>query len=171
VNARRRRTLLLALIAVQVIVLVGMPLRHGARIAAGTEVRLRVEPVDPTDLARGSYVDLRYVGFDELEVPDGAGSGDDVYVELRNAGERGVFEPSGTVVTDTDAFEDDDTWIRLPVGCCDEDEGASLEGISTWYASPDKARAAERDLADGDALAVVSLDEDGSPTLVDVVEG
>jgi hypothetical protein len=169
-NARRRRQLLLALIALQALVLVAMPLRHGATIAAGTEVRLRVEPVDPTDLARGSYVALRYEGFDELEVPSGASSGDSVYVELRNAGERGISEPSGTVVLDRDELDVGDRWIRLYVGGVEGDE-LTLDEISTWYASADQAQAAERDLADGHALAVVSLDDDGSPSLVEGVEG
>lgn len=165
---RRTRRIVLALVLVQVLLLVGMPLLRGARIASGTEVRLRVEPVDPTDIARGSYVALDY-GFADLRVPKAAQPGDEVSIELRGGRTRGSAPATtGRVVLDAADLPTDAIWIRLRI---DDDRLVTTEPIGTWYASSGAAKSVERELADGRAVAVVSLDSDGTPSLVDVKPG
>ena len=56
-------------------------------------------------------------------------------------------------------------WIRLERN---EDGTLDTSPISTFYGSADESQQLERDLADG-GTAVLSLDEDGRPSVIDVV--
>lgn len=158
-----RRRAIVAVVAVQVLVLVLIVLLHGARIAAGTEVRVPVRPVDPLDLARGAYVELDY-GFAALDVPSEAEPNDDVYVVLGAPDANGVRRAERIVASDT-ALEDGELWLRLPL---DDDRLVGTWSISTHYGSADEAQDLETTLADGGGVAVLSLDANGDPTLVDV---
>ena len=159
-----RRRLLVAVLVAQVAVLLGIAALHGVRVAEGTRVQLAVVPVDPLDLARGAYVDLRYE-LEELELPDGVRDGDDVYVELeRPTADDDVWTAVATAASPDD-FDDPDAFIRLAV----EDDAIGTGQISTYYASSDEAKRLESDLADG-GVAEVVLSGDGEP-LLDVVRG
>lgn len=68
-----RRTLLIVVIAFQVLVLVFMAGKREYIAATGTVVYLRTAPIDPRDLFRGDYVRLRY---DASSVPLARVSGD-----------------------------------------------------------------------------------------------
>lgn len=161
----RRHQLLLAVVLVQFAILLVLPLLHGARIAAGTEVRVAVAPVDPLDLARGAYVDLAYE-FEQLPMPSGdPGFGEDAFVVLDEPADPTGEWRATKVVIDEGELDGVDAFIRLSV---DGDGRLSTTRIDSFYEDPDDAIALEQDLADEGALAVLSLDEDGRPNLVDV---
>ena len=160
----RVRQVIIVLVALQALVLVTLPLQRGARIASGTEVLLAVEPVDPVDLARGAYVELRY-DLQDLKVPRGADNGDDAYVVLERPTRDGEAWDGRKVVLDEGDLERGDVFIRLSV---DSEDRLNADAIDSYYDNHDGARALERDLASGNAVARVSLAEDGRPRLIDV---
>jgi uncharacterized membrane-anchored protein len=90
----RERTLLVVGVAFQLLVLVGMIVRHEMPYWTGETILLRVVPVDPRDMFRGDYVTL---GYDFSRIPAGGipgldtshdysrepnGAGQTVYVSL-----------------------------------------------------------------------------------------
>lgn len=160
-GAARRRRILIVVIAVQVLVLIGSMVFQGARIANGTRVRVAVQPVDPIDLARGAYNDLRY-DFEDLFVPKGSGP---VYVLLRKPDSPDGQWKATRITDDAGQLDDADAWIRLER---DASGGLDTSPISTFYGSADRSKQLETELRDG-GTAVLSLDEDGSPNVVDVV--
>lgn len=159
-----RHRLLVLLVAVQVALLLGISLLQGARIAAGTQVRVEVRPVDPLDLARGAFVDLGYE-FEELPVPPELEQGDDAYVVLERPSAGDDPWEASRIAADEDELLDADAFIRLGVA---GREDLDTSPIGTYYASGDEAKALERELMSGGGIAVISLDEDGSPTLLRV---
>ncbi len=84
--SRKARWGFLALVAFQILVLVGIAGAAELRLRNGREVVLQTTPVDPRDPFRGDYVTLRYeistihAGFDRYEV------GDTVFVRLLREG-------------------------------------------------------------------------------------
>ena len=157
----RRQRLMLLVVAMQVVALLGVAALHGARIASGTIVRVEVTPVDPLDLARGAYSELRY-GFTDLSVPKGHG---DAYVLLQRPTSRGEAWKVLRVTDDAGDLDEVDAWITLP-----RDGGElTTDSISTYYADADTSKELDRELASRGALAELSLDEDGDPSLVKVV--
>jgi|GEM_PF-1393308 len=96
-----KKTLLLALIAFQCLILVGMFAKAFYPQVVGQKIRLHVIPRDPRDMLRGDYVDLGYT-FSDLNydtLPNDIDStktyrfGDDLYLELKKVGE--FYEPAG----------------------------------------------------------------------------
>ncbi|MEO6867989.1 MAG: GDYXXLXY domain-containing protein [Gaiellales bacterium] len=158
----RRQRIIAVLVILQVLVLVSIALLHGARIASGTEVRVRVVPVDPIDIARGAYVDLRYE-LQELDVPPGVATGDQLYVVLGKPDADGVRD-GVRVERSPGGVNDGELWIRLRA---DGSEGIDANEISTFYASANNAQEIERELVNG-GVAVLSLSSNGQPTLLDV---
>lgn len=158
-----RTKLLVAVLVAQVAVLLGITALHGARVAEGTRVQLEVVPVDPLDLARGAYVDLRYGTFEGLVVPNGLDEGDEVFVELVRPDSADAPWTAGDVVASSEDLDDPDAFIRLHV----EDRAIGTDEIGTFYASADEATGLESDLADG-GVAEVVLSSDGDPLLDDV---
>jgi uncharacterized membrane-anchored protein len=87
------RSVLVAAVALQVLLLLGMIGSRAAVLRSGRTVLLRVVPVDPRDLIRGDYVTLGYEISQVAPIPTVPGSaswstGGDVYVTL-------VPEPDG----------------------------------------------------------------------------
>ncbi len=66
---RHDRTVLLAGVGLQLVVLTAMIVMHLTTVVTGDKILLRVVPVDPRDLFRGDYVILSY---DFSRIPDGA---------------------------------------------------------------------------------------------------
>ena len=58
-------------IALQVAVLLGIVGMKYTVLAYGTDVLVRIAPVDPTDPLRGDYAQFRLTDFDTLEIGDG----------------------------------------------------------------------------------------------------
>ena len=57
---RNKRWLFVAAVALQVMLLLGMAARHTYTLQTGRPIRLETVPVDPWDMFRGEYVQLRY---------------------------------------------------------------------------------------------------------------
>lgn len=157
-----RRRLLAVVLVAQVAVLLGITTLHGVRVADGTRVQLEVVPVDPLDLARGAYVALRY-DLESLDLPAGAESGDEVYIELRRPSSEGEAWTAVRTATDPNDFTDPDAYIKLRVN----ERSIDTTRIGTFYEEADKAQRLERELADG-GVADIVLESDGTPLLVDV---
>ncbi|MBC7462341.1 MAG: GDYXXLXY domain-containing protein [Thermoleophilia bacterium] len=157
----RRIKLLLVVVAAQVVLLIGMAVLHGARLADGTVVRVEVRPLDPLDPARGAYSDLSYP-FQQLPVPSGAG---DAYVLLERPAEPNGVWRTTRVTDDQRDLQQADAWISLS-----RSNGAlDVSPIGTYYASTERSQALDEQLAESGGVARLSLDEDGNPTLVDVM--
>lgn len=157
----RRHQVLIAVVLVQVVALLGIAVLHGARMAAGTEVRVPVHAVDPLDLARGAYTNVSY-DFEALDVPRGRG---DVFVVLKRVdGDTGWRATK--VVDDEGQAGSGDAWIRLPRTA--DDKHVDTSSIAAFYASADRARELGNRLTTEGGVARLSLDRGGRPTLLDV---
>jgi len=156
----RRMLWLLIVIALQVLVLLGAVALHGARLADGMQVRVEVRPLDPLDPVRGSYSALTYP-FQQLPVP--AGTGDAYVLLVRPAASKGIWKTT-RVTDDIGDLKDADAWIKLPRN----DRELNIESIGTYYASDDRSKELDSQLAESGGVATLSLNRDGHPTLVDV---
>jgi uncharacterized membrane-anchored protein len=144
----RRRLLFFSLVAIQALVPLGLIGWNELALARGTEVTLRTVPVDPIDLFRGRYVELRYE-LSSLPVEPGTGAGDTVYVALREGEGRWVGDRA------TRGRPGGGTFIRGTY------TGSTIEyGIETYYADEDEAPRLEDEAARGMNVRVV-LDGDG----------
>lgn len=159
----RRLQLLVIVVAVQVVLLVATAVLHGARIADGTVVRVAVRPLDPIDPALGAYSELRYP-FQDLAVPAGDGH---AFVLLERPGNADGLWRATRVTADEGDLDDADAWIRLTRTGGELD----VDAIGSFYASAERSRELDRQLADSGGVARLSLADDGSPTLLDVSGG
>jgi uncharacterized membrane-anchored protein len=133
--------------------------------AAGDEVQLRVQPLDPIDPFRGAYVtlgypDLRRDGSRGVDGGQGAmedGRSGAVYVALRQDGD--VWVADGW----TRERPGDGTYLR----CTDRDWQIEC-GIESWFLPQDEAQAMEEEVAGGTVVATVKVDGRGNAALVDV---
>ena len=77
-GGRRERTLLVAIVLGQLLVLVAIATLHAAPLVFGQTVVLDTLPVDPRDMFRGDYVTLRYAfsnaAIGAVGAPSSAGS-------------------------------------------------------------------------------------------------
>lgn len=124
---------------------------------SGTEIQLRVEPIDPIDPFRGAYAAL---GYPDLPQPRQDGSVDPdrgtAYVPLSQDGEVWV----GGAVQRT---EPEGLFLR----CSDRSWQIDC-GIDSWFAPQDKAYALEQDLRESGAIATVRVDQWGNASIVDL---
>lgn len=144
----RRRLVFWMLVAIQALVPLGLIGWNELALARGSEVTLRTVPVDPIDLFRGRYVQLRY-DISQVEVERGTRPGDTVYVALHEvdgvwSGEQATRErPAGG------------PFIRGTY------LGGLIEyGIETYYADEDEAPRLEAEAGRG-LLVLAVLDDDG----------
>ena len=158
--SRRRRLALLAVVAAQVAVPVGMAGLAAADLAFGREIRLRVQPVDPFDVFRGNYVALRYE-ISSLQTAIPIARGQTVCTTLHERDGAWTGSEATTERPDADV-------VVCGRARSDADPGGTVAveyGIETYIASADRARELEGELARGRVFAVVDLDEDGRPRL------
>ncbi|HQU73283.1 MAG TPA: GDYXXLXY domain-containing protein [Calditrichia bacterium] len=97
-----RKTLLIAFIVFQLLILSGMIVKAMLPLVTGSPMRLRVEPLDPRDPFRGNYVHFTYA-FNSLDLDSLPNDlpqlenrlhfGDRVYVEMEQEGD--FFKPAG----------------------------------------------------------------------------
>ncbi len=89
----RTKKILLA-IGFQVLIVLGLVGFKLWVLHSGTEVVLRIQPVDPRDILRGDYVTFQYTDFSEVQGYLFAGSvpqkGRIIYIPLRRAGKYWV---------------------------------------------------------------------------------
>jgi uncharacterized membrane-anchored protein len=140
-----RRTLaFLAIVVAQALVPLLLIGWNEVQLARGRDVVLRTVPVDPIDLVRGRYVELRYE-ISTLPAPEGA----TVYVPLREVEDRWVGAYATTDRPDGGVF------IRGRA----TGQGI-VYGIETYYADEEEAIRLEREAGDGLDVRV-SLDDEG----------
>ncbi len=131
----------------------------------GEEIRVRVRPVDPIDPFRGAYVRLSYPDLRQgtsRAFDGGQGSMEDgesgpVYISLREEG--GVWVA-------------DDWSRRRPsegtyLSCSDRSWQITC-GIESLFLPQDEAKAMERQVAGGDAVATLKVDGRGNAALIEV---
>jgi uncharacterized membrane-anchored protein len=140
-----RRTLAFAVLvglqALLPLLLIGW---NEVQLARGEDVVLRTVPVDPIDLVRGRFVELRYE-ISSLSAPEGS----TVYVPLHREGDRWT---GGVALT---TKPDDGVFIRGRAT-----SRGIVYGIETYYADEDEARRLEREAREGLDVRV-SIDGDG----------
>jgi uncharacterized membrane-anchored protein len=166
-SATTSRAVRVVVVVVAQLVLVGLAVwpQLSARVT-GSEVVLRVEPVDPIDPFRGAYVALSYPDLPDSAVDSGASEQEQeavdaargtAYVPLTLRGEVWV----GGAVQRTPPPE------GLYLAC--DDSSWQLEcGIESWFLPQDEAAGLQAALRDGTALATVKVDGSGHAALVDV---
>lgn len=160
----RRYVRLAVVLAVQLAILIAIPLPQVLARYRGTPVTLRTAPVDPFDVLAGHYVTLSY----EVERqsarrhPPGVSERDSVWLTVAKA------EPAWTLVSvtrDRPAPAPGQVSIRArwtPWG------GAQLEDASRLYVSEAQGRAVDaRTWRDRQAdLVDLRVDDDGTPAVV-----
>jgi uncharacterized membrane-anchored protein len=84
----------IAAVAIQVLILVGVPARKAVTLATGKSAVLKVEPVDPYSLLSGYYVTLAYEISRAASFPNAPelSDGDECYAVIE-MGEDGIWKP------------------------------------------------------------------------------
>lgn len=157
---RRGWTVLGIVLLVQLLLALLAVLPQLSPRVSGTEITLRVAPVDPIDPFRGAYVDL---GYPDLPQPQWNDRDEDrrgtAYVPLIQEGQVWVGGPVQRTRPD-----------GLHLAC--DDSGWRLEcGIESWFVGQSVAVDIERSMRDEDALATVRVDRWGNATIVDLRPG
>lgn len=146
--SRRLRIVFLAVVVAQLIFPLGVIAYNELKLATGEEVRLRVQPVDPTDFFRGEYVALTY---DISGITTGAPPGTTVYVPL--------FKRDGHWTGRLAALRrppNDVTFIRGHV----TERGITF-GIETYFVEQGQSRKYEEAVQNGQLFVDVVLDDEG----------
>ena len=85
-----KQTKFILAIALQVIIIFAIIIFKVSILSGGTDILLRIEPVDPRDMLRGDYATFQYSSISNLESYISGGqqirNGDTVYVLLRQSG-------------------------------------------------------------------------------------
>ena len=156
--SRRRRIALLVVVCAQLAVPLAMAGLAAADLAFGDEIKLRAQPVDPTDLFRGNYVVLTYE-ISRLQVVYPVSKGQQLCADL--------FQSAPGVYGARSAYDYPPRGGKEICGRALNDarggESVGIEyGIETYYASEEGAKEIEDSIARGQLFVVVDLDEDGS---------
>jgi len=158
-----RRTMTLLLVCLVQLGLVGAA--TAAQLSArmtGDEYLLRVEPIDPLDPFRGTYVELSYPDLvtsrwrvdEEVEPPPRG----DVYVPLTQHG----------------ALWQGDEWSSTrptsgPYLACERPDWQVRCGIESLFVPQDEARALEQAVSEGTMYARIKVDARGHAAVVGLV--
>jgi uncharacterized membrane-anchored protein len=128
---------------------------------SGTEITLRVAPIDPIDPFRGAYVDLRYPDLPDpnLDLESGSADRGTAYIPLRQDGAVWVGEPVQRTRPDGLHLTCDDSSWRLECG------------IESWFVGQSVAVQIEESMREEDALATVRVDRWGNASIVDLRPG
>lgn len=156
----KNKNLLLGIIILQIGLLIGMFVSFFYPLWFGTAVKLRVGGYDPRDIFRGNYTRLSY-DFSNLyldSIPTDIDSsqklhfGDELYVELK-ANKEGDYQPVGVwqkpkqtdnLFLKTTLSENYYTYPYINLSA----------GIESYFSSPERALALEKDLRNTDSLKV-----------------
>lgn len=174
-----RTHFLIAVILLHAAILTGLLVKTVYPLITGTEIKMRVRPVDPRDLMRGQYVALSYdytrLELDKLKT-DLAGInelhfGDELYLVLKK-NEKGLYEPAALhinkpvteaaekllkVIVQSDYYLQSSRVIWLKAG------------IESFFAAPETALDIEQGLREHEYAAVVAVTEGGVARLKDVI--
>jgi uncharacterized membrane-anchored protein len=152
-----RLPLRIAVVLLAQLALVGVVLvpQLSAR-ATGDEYLFQVEPYDPVDPFRGTYVDLTYP---DLQPPGGDDYADHgtVFLPLEQQGD--VWVSTGPV---------QDRPADGPYLTCDDHSWRLRCGIESYFLPQDEAAGFEELIGSGTAVARVKIDSRGNAALVGV---
>ncbi len=85
-----KQTKFILAIALQVVIVFAIIIFKVSILSGGTDILLRIEPVDPRDMLRGDYATFQYSNISNLDSYISGGqqirNGDTVYVVLRQSG-------------------------------------------------------------------------------------
>ena len=147
-----------AIVAAQLVFLIGFIGVREAALRTGTEVVLQTVPVDPRSLLQGDYAILEYEISRLPDWMDGFSVGRTVYVVLQK--ERDVWTSSS--YTDERSRVAGEVFIK---GRIDRTGHADF-GIGTYFVPEGTGHMVERAQ---DVKVVVSVDEDGNAVIKDVL--
>lgn len=163
-----RKKIIIALCAavlLQLMVLSGMLVLAAMPLWTGKEIRVKVVPVDPRSLFRGNYARLNY-DFSRLE--KGALGGEReknlrdnevVYITLRK-NQDGLYEYAAASLEKPDAG----VFLR---GRIDKFYFVTY-GIEAFFAQKERALKLEKDLQNGNGIAVLMITDGGKAALKEV---
>ena len=166
-SATTSRAVRVVAVVLAQLVLVGLAVwpQLSARVT-GSQVVLRVEPVDPIDPFRGAYVALSYPDLPNTAVDTGLGEQEQEKVD----GARG---PAYVPLT-----RQGDVWVGGPVQrtppadglylACDDSSWQLRCGIESWFLPQDEAAGVQDALRGGSAVATVTVDAAGHAALLGV---
>ena len=165
-TGRKAAAGLLAAIAFQLVVLVGMVVNAALPLWTGTEVRVRTAPVDPRSLFRGNYARLDYefatLPEDTLSGEAGLRVGEVVYVRLE-PGAGGLHELAGASL-DRPAGG---VFLRGRLATSHPPYRVRY-GLEAFFAPKERALALEKELRNG-GTAVLMVSGSGRAALKDVI--
>ncbi len=147
-----------AIVAAQLVFLIGFIGVREVALRTGTEVVLQTVPVDPRSLLQGDYAILDYEIARLPDWMDGFSAGRTVYVVLQE--ERDVWTSSA--YTEERSHVAGEVFIK---GRIDRIGHADF-GIGTYFVPEGTGRIIERAQ---DVKVVVSVDEDGNAVIKDVL--
>ena len=147
-----------AIVAAQLVFLIGFIGMREVALRTGTEVVLQTVPVDPRSLLQGDYAILDYEIARLPDWMDGFSVGRTVYVVLQE--ERAVWTSSS--YTEERSHVAGEVFIK---GRIDRIGHADF-GIGTYFVPEGTGRIIERAQ---DVKVVVSVDEDGNAVIKDVL--
>ena len=147
-----------AIVAAQIVFLVGFIGMREVALRTGTEVVLQTVPVDPRSLLQGDYAILDYEIASLPDWMDGFSVGRTVYVVLQE--ERDVWTSSAYTEERSDVAGE--VFIKGRI----DRVGHADFGIGTYFVPEGTGRIIERAQ---DVKVVVSVDEDGVAVLKDVL--
>lgn len=162
---------LVAAIAFQFLILVGMYVSAQVPLWTGEEIRLKTIPIDPRSLFRGNYARLEYeISQVSAELfPEGRKlrEGEVVYIALR-PGRNGLYELAGAGLQKPEGGiflrgRVSGTWFGG-----DSDKYRVQYGIEAFFAPKEKALGLESDLRNG-GVAEVMVSGGGRARLKDVI--
>ncbi len=170
-----RNTKFIAAVSIQLIIIAVLILSKLSVSAAGTEVLLQIEPVDPRDLLRGDYATFSYsVSFIEpgLVMAETVREGETVYVVLRRHGR--LWEAAKVT---KEKPGDDEVFLKGKVaepGLQNwRRRGTSLHiiyGIEEYFIPEGKGAGIGRwRMADNMAVAKVAVDQNGEAVLKEIL--
>lgn len=153
----RGRIAFVVLAAAQVLFPLGLVGYNEARLAFGYDVRLKVEPVDPTDPFRGEYVALSYE-VSQVRIFGGLAAGSTVYLRLHKEGERWVGAGAQRSKPHSHPF----IRGRLTTRPQRPSWTAQVEyGIETYFVEEGRSLEYERAIARQELYVDVALDRNG----------
>ena len=157
---------LVAAIAFQLVVLVGMVVNAALPLWTGTEVRVRTVPVDPRSMFRGNYARL---GYEFGTLPEGAlrpvevlRPGEVVYVGLEPGDGDGYVFAGASLERPAEGV-----FLRGRLATVDAPYRVRF-GIEAFFAPKERALELEKDLRNG-GIAILMVSGSGRAALKDVV--